>query len=59
MAILVTFLLGPIGLLFYRVGPALALILLAIVTAGTGIGPIICWIIAMLFVIGITIGGGK
>lgn len=43
-----TLLLGPLGLLYASVPWGLMLIVVAVVTAGSIIGPIICWFVAIL-----------
>jgi hypothetical protein len=42
-----TLLLGPLGLLYATVPGGIVLTVVAILTAPTGIGPIVCWIVAM------------
>lgn len=42
-----TLLFGPIGLLYATIPGGLILIVVAMVTAPTIIGPVVCWIVAM------------
>lgn len=43
-----TFLLGPLGLLYASWVAAVILAVIAIATAATVVGPVICWILAMI-----------
>ena len=46
--ILITILLGPLGLFYASTGAAIVLCVIAFISATTIIGPIICWILSIL-----------
>jgi hypothetical protein len=46
---ILTFLFGPLGVFYSSVAGAIVLILVAIASAGTVIGPILCWIAAIIW----------
>lgn len=47
VSLLLTLFLGPLGLLYSSVAGGFILIVLAIVSAPTIIGPIVCWVLAI------------
>lgn len=47
-SLLLTFFLGPIGLLYASVMWGIVLIILAVATMGTIIIPVLCWVMSML-----------
>ncbi|MTI12061.1 hypothetical protein [Sansalvadorimonas verongulae] len=47
LSFFLTFFLGPLGLLYSHIVGAIILIVIAIVTAPSIIGPIICWVLSI------------
>ena len=48
-AFLLTFLFGPLGLFYSSVAGGIVLLLVAIASMGTIIGPVLCWITAIIW----------
>lgn len=48
VSFLLTLLLGPLGLLYSSIAGGIILIIVAVVSAPTIIGPIVCWLLAIL-----------
>lgn len=46
---ILTFLFGPLGVFYSSAAGAIVLILVALVSAGTVIGPLLCWIAAIIW----------
>ncbi|EGQ7740933.1 hypothetical protein NAL94_23690 (plasmid) [Vibrio alginolyticus] len=47
VSFLLTLFFGPLGLFYSSVAGALVLVIVAVVTAGSIIGPVVCWILAI------------
>lgn len=47
VSFLLTLVFGPLGLFYSSIAAALCLIVIAVVTAGSVIGPVFCWILAI------------
>ncbi|MGR5165213.1 hypothetical protein ACPV4X_25315 [Vibrio owensii] len=44
---LLTLFFGPLGLFYSSVAGALVLVIVAVATAGSVIGPVVCWVLAI------------
>lgn len=44
---ILTLLFGPLGLFYSSIAGAIALIIVAVVSASTVVGPIVCWLLAI------------
>lgn len=47
VSFLLTLFLGPLGLFYSSVAGALVLVIIAVATAASVIGPVVCWVLAI------------